>query len=73
MGTVLYAGRVSRHMERKCIGRNKGGGTRIREYRGIFSRNQERVWRRGGRIGKSGKTKEAGIRRKDDGRVCSRI
>ena len=29
MGAVLYAGRVSGHMKRKCVQRTKGGGTRI--------------------------------------------
>ena len=73
MDAVLHVGRVSRYMERKYIGRTKGRETRIREYRGIFSGNQERVWRRGGRIGKSGRTEEAGTRRENDRRVCSRI
>ena len=33
MGAVLHVGRVSRHIERKCIGGTRGKGTRIQECR----------------------------------------
>ena len=46
MGAILCIERVSRYVERKCVGRTRSRKTRIRDNRGIFSGNQERVWRR---------------------------
>ena len=73
MGAVLHVERVSRCVEGKYVGGTRSRRTRIRDNRGIFSRDQERVWRREERIGKSGKTEEVRIRREDNGRICSRI
>ena len=70
MGAILCAGRISRCVEEKCIGRIKGRRTRIQNSREIFSRDKERVWVRRGRIGKSSRVEEARTRGKDDGRVC---
>ena len=73
MGIVLCTRRISRHVKGKCAGRIGGRGTRIRDSRGIFSRNKERVWKRERIIGKSSRIEEAGARRKDDGRICSGV
>ena len=73
MGTVLCVERISRYVEEKCVGRIGGRRTGIQDSRGIFSRDKERVWGRGERIGKSGRVEKAGIREKDDGRVCAGV
>ena len=73
MDIVLHARRVSRHVEGKCVGRTGGRRTGILDSREIFSKNKERVQRRGRRIGKSGRIEKAGARRKDNGRVCSGV
>ena len=70
MGAVLYAGRISRCVEEKYVGRIEGGRTRIRNSRGIFSRDKERVWGREERISKSSKVEKAGTREEDNKRVC---
>ena len=60
-------------MEGEHVGRFGGGIIRIPDSGGIFSRDQERVWRRRREFSKSSRIEEVGVRRKNDRGVCTRI
>ena len=73
MDAVICTGRISGCLKGECFGETERGNTRIRISRGISGNHQERVWRRRRRVGESSKVEEVGARRKDNGRVCSRV
>ena len=60
-------------MEEKCIGGTRGRGIRIRDNRGVSSRNKEEVWRRGGEVGKGNGVKKAGVGRENNREICARV
>ena len=70
---VVCAKRIGRYLERKPVERFGEGIIRIQNSRGIFGGNQKRVWRKRRGIRKSSKIKEIRVRRKNNGRVCTRI
>ena len=73
MSTIICARRVSRHLERECLGRFGRRRIRIQIYKGVFSSHQEEVWRRGGVVNKSGRIEKIRARREDNRRIHSRI
>jgi len=46
LGIVICAGRSSRYLERKCVGRFRDRNMRIWDGSGNFERNKKGVWRR---------------------------
>ena len=60
-------------MEGECNGGTRVRGSRIQISGRIFNEFEEGVWWRRGRISESSRTEKVGVRRKDDGGVCSGV
>ena len=66
MGPLVCTGRVSRHMEEKHYERIGNRGDGVRDCGEIFNSFEEG-------IGEGSRIEEVGARRKNNGRVCTRI
>ena len=73
MDLVICVGRDSRCTERKCDGGIGGRESRIRVGGRIFDMFKEGIWGRRRRVSEGGGVEKIGARRKDDGKVRSRI
>jgi len=69
VSTIIYARRVSKHLEEEHLGRFGRRRIGIQICGRVFSSYQEGVWRRGGGVGKSGKIEKIRARRKNNGRM----
>jgi len=67
--TILYVGRVSRHLEEEHIRRSGRRIIRIQDSGRILGRYKERIWRRRQEVSKGDRIKEIRARRKDNGGV----
>ena len=64
--TIICTGRISRCLEGKHARGLKERIIEIWEYRRIFGRHQERIWRRGQRISKSSRIEKDRVERKNN-------
>ena len=73
MNAIICTERISKYVEEEYIGGSQRRVIRIQNNKEIFSRYKKRVWRRRQKISKSSRVEEIGIKRKNDGEVCTRV
>ena len=73
VGVIIYARRVSRHLKGEYL---RGFGRRrieIQICKGVFGSHQEGVWKRKEGVCKGSRVEKIRARRKENGRVHSRV
>ena len=70
---IICARRISRYLEREYLGEAGERGIGIQICERVFGSHQKRIWRRGEGVGKDGRVEKIRARRKDNGRIYSRV